>query len=97
MTGFVYHSLPAKRLGNSDDEGKGISDSTLDLIWKLPYKGIKDYVVGLDNLFTTPKVMRLSREENVAVVGTARHRRGCPLKEMKNFTDDRFNTMYSLV
>ena len=37
-----------------------------------------------------------AQELGVAVVGTARARRGWPAKEIKDIKDDRFNTLYWL-
>ena len=47
----------------------------------------------MDNCFTHPRTISGARALKVAVVGTARAKRGWPPKEMKAVTDDRFNAL----
>ena len=46
------------------------------------------------HLFTWSRVLKGARDMNVAIVGTARAKRGWPPKEIKHIKDDRFNTLY---
>jgi hypothetical protein len=48
----------------------------------------------MDNFFTTERVIKMTREEGIGIVGTARNRRGWPPTEYKNIKDTRFNTWY---
>ena len=91
QSGFVYKFFPDGRL-----ESNTILDNVKVLLESIPQRQSKDYVVAMDNLFTTPKVLELSRELNVGIVGTARARRGWPPKEFRNVKDERFNTVYTL-
>jgi hypothetical protein len=50
----------------------------------------------MDNYFTYPKILKKMRELGVACVGTARAKRGWPPAEMREITDNRFNTLYSM-
>ena len=89
--GYVYAFIPAGRL-----EDKNIKDTVINLAEQLPKRGELSYVIGMDNYFTLPKAIDGCRQANVAVVGTARGRRGWPPAEFKAVTDDRFNTLYHL-
>ena len=78
-TGFVWHLLPHDRVSDTKQTGCGVADQFLKLIKTLPGPGkarAKKYVVGADNYFTYPEVLTKCREEGVAVVGTARARKG---------------------
>ena len=90
-TGFIYHLIPDGRLEKST-----ISKYVFDLTDTLPLRDELNYVVAMDNYFTFPSVIIGMRARNVAVVGTARARRGWPPKEMRNITDGRFNTLYTM-
>ena len=48
----------------------------------------------MDNFFTFSRTIAGMRALGVAVVGTARAKRGWPPKEIKNVKDERFNTLY---
>jgi hypothetical protein len=88
-TGFVFHSNPDGR----GERGGTLGDTVKVLIKSLPRRGELQHVIAMDNLFTARQVMEQSRQLCVAVVGAARARRGWPPKEIKNITDDRFNTL----
>ena len=78
-TGFVWHIIPHGRVSDNKQTGCGVSDQFLKLIKTLPGQGstrTKKYVVGADNYFTYPSVLTQCRKEGVAVVGTARARKG---------------------
>ena len=64
------------------------------MIESLPLRDTKKYVCGLDNLSTWSRVLKGARDMNVAIVGTARAKRGWPPKEIKCIKDDCFNTLY---
>ncbi len=89
-TGFVWHVVPYGRLSHVDN----IAETVINLVNTLPHIGQKLYVVGMDNYFTYPKVVEGCRKAGVAVVGTARARKGWPPKEIRDNKDDRFNTVY---
>lgn len=97
-TGFVYHFNPAGR----NDKAK-ILDYVVDLLDVLPRTHHLQYVVAMDNYFTTGNVIKATRERGVGMVGTARHRSGWPPKEMRKIgvgngeqaeEDNRFNTLH---
>jgi Transposase IS4 len=48
----------------------------------------------MDNYLTLPTVLTESRQQNVAVIGTARNRRGWLPAEYKKIDDERFNLWY---
>lgn len=93
QTGYCYKVLPAARVGDTNEEGKQVIESVLTLAKALP-KNSKKFVIGMDNFFTFPRTLTGLRELGIAVVGTARGRRGWPPKEIKRISDDRFNTLY---
>ena len=62
--------------------------------WITPQKKYKEVCVGMDNFLTLPCMLISAREICVAVVGTARAKRGGPPKYMKNISDSRFNTLH---
>jgi len=92
QTGYVFNCIPD---GRGQREGT-IGDTVKALLESLPQRGNLQYVCGMDNLFTTRQVMTESRSLGVGVVGTARARRGWPPKEIKQVSDERFNTFYLL-
>ena len=71
LTAFCYHFLPAARTHN--EEGKGLIESTLNLLNTLPFRKEKNkrYVCAMDNLFTYSRVIEGARKKNIAIVGTA--------------------------
>ena len=52
-----------------------------DLINLLPNRDKLDYFIGMDNYFTTKKVLNFLCEEGIGFVGTARARMGWPPAE----------------
>ena len=92
QSGFCWKIIPAACVGN--EEGRQIIKFMLSLIESLPLRDTKKYVCGLDNLFTWSRVLKGAHDMNVAIVGTARAKRGWPPKEIKHIKDDRFNTLY---
>ena len=93
----MWHLLPHGRVSDTKQTGCGVADQFLKLIKTLPGPGkarAKKYVVGADNYFTYPEVLTKCREEGVAVVGTARARKGWPPKPIAQVKDTRFNTVY---
>ena len=96
-TGFVWHLIPHGRVSNNKSTGHGVKEQFMRLVKSLPGQGDtrkKKYVVGADNYFTYPDVLTACREEGVAVVGTARARKGWPPAPIREVKDDRFNTVY---
>lgn len=88
-SGFIYEFFPDGRM-----EKNTIAGSVGKLIDCIPRRNELQYVVTMDNFFTTPRVMVESRQKNVGVIGTARNRRGWPDPEYRNIGDDRFNSLY---
>ena len=91
-TGYVYHFIPHG--GGATVETLG--DTVGVLIESLPRRDELQYVVAVEDLFTTRQVMVRSRQLKVAVIGTARRQRDWPPPEIKNVLDDRFNSLYLL-
>ena len=90
-TGYVFDFFPDGRL-----EKKKTIDAVKELIECIPRRETLQYVLGMDNFFTTTDVIKATRALNVGVVGTARKRRNWPPKEMGAIDDERFNTLYCL-
>ena len=90
-TGFVFDFFPDGRL-----EKLTIIELVKDLINLLPNREEFDYFIGMDNYFTTEKVLNFLCEEGIGFVGTARARMGWPPAEFRAVEDDRFNTVYTL-
>jgi len=88
-TGFVYDFMPDGRM-----EKSSTYDYVIMLAGCLPQLDQYNYVIGMDNYFTWPRVMETLTAMGLGVVGTARHSRGWPPKEYKEVKDDRFNTVY---
>jgi hypothetical protein len=88
-TGYVYNFIPDGRLVHTT-----IADTVLTLVESLPLRTQLEYIVGMDNYFTYPKVLHGMRQLNVGCIGTARAKRGWPPKEMREIDDIRFNTLY---
>lgn len=88
-SGYVLDFFPDGR-----GDKNTILASVTRLIDSIPKRHQKKYVLAMDNYFTTPKVMVASREQNVAVIGTARRQPGWPPSELANVDDKRFNTLY---
>jgi hypothetical protein len=90
-TGYVFNFIP-------DPDGRlvhmFITDVVLTLVESLPQQTQLEYIVGMDNYFTFPKVLAGMRRLNVGCIGTARYRSGWPPTEMRQIEDPRFNTVY---
>ena len=56
-------------------------------------RGEKQYVVTMDNYFTSHKTMRSLRKHNLAGLGTARAN-NIRAEEIKDIKDKKFNTLY---
>ena len=67
-TGFVFDFFPDGRL-----ENLRIIDLVQDLVNLLPEQDNKYYFIGMDNFFTTEKVMQFLTEKQIGFVGTARN------------------------
>eukprot|EP00977_Amphora_coffeiformis_P020066 scaffold7821_cov107-Amphora_coffeaeformis.AAC.3 len=91
-TGYVFDFLPNGRM-----EKRTIHDIVLCLVMMIPTSPLHNYVVGMDNYFTWAKVVTSLTEMGVGCVGMARYARGWPPKEMKEITDGRYNTLYTMV
>ena len=50
----------------------------------------------MDNYFTQPVVVAMTRRLNVGLVGTARRQRGWPPQEYKDVVDWCYNTLYKI-
>jgi Transposase IS4 len=90
-TGFVYNFEPNGRLAAGS-----IHDNVVSLAGSLPRRNQLKYVVAMNSFFTRPRAIASLREMGVAVVGTARAKRGWPPPEIKAIDDARFNTLYLL-
>ncbi|KAG7354989.1 transposase IS4 [Nitzschia inconspicua] len=86
---YIFDFFPDGRLATTT-----IAGSVARLIDCLPRKDELQYVVAMDNYFTTPRVITETRQKNVGIVGTARNRRGWWAQEYKDIEDQRFNTLY---
>jgi hypothetical protein len=60
----------------------------------LPRRHSLKYLLGMDNYFTQPVVVAMTRKLNVGLVGTARRQRGWPPAEYKEIVDWGYNTLY---
>jgi hypothetical protein len=67
-----------------------------ELLELIPQKDSKKYVIAMDNYFTLPSFMESTRSAGVAVVGTARNRRGWPPTEYKEVNYDQFTSVYCI-
>jgi hypothetical protein len=88
-TGYVYDFFPDRR-GDTNT----IAASVGRLVDTIPRRDTLQYRIAMDNFFTTERVIKMTREKGVGIVGTARNRRGWPPAEYKNINDTRFNTWY---
>jgi hypothetical protein len=87
-TAFVYDFFPSGRL-----EKVEVKEQVDKLVHTLPGKQSIDYIIAMDNFFTTPKVIESLREQRVGVVGTARRRRGWnPFDDVRD--EKEFNSLY---
>mmetsp|Transcript_1528 Transcript_1528/g.3386 ORF Transcript_1528/g.3386 Transcript_1528/m.3386 type:complete len:291 (-) Transcript_1528:1970-2842(-) len=87
-TAFVYDFFPSGRLEKTE-----VKQQVEKLVNTLPGKESIDYIIAMDNFFTTPKVIESLREKRVGIVGTARRRRGWnPFDEERN--EKEFNSLY---
>jgi len=91
QTGFAYNVKPAGRL-----QKEKVIETTVSLVESLPQRDTKKYVCAMDNYFTYSRTMLGCRELGVAVVGTAKAKKGWPPKRFKDIKDKRFNTLYYL-
>ena len=90
QTKFLWHMLPYGRKSTK----AGSILTVKFLVESLPKRGELDYVVGMDNYFTHEGALRHCLAAKVHAMGTARHKRGWPAKELKDVDDGRFNTLY---
>jgi hypothetical protein len=93
-SGYVFSIVPCGRTQGDDSEEKEIAPMVKSMAEWLPRRVERDYIITMDNLFTTGKVMSGLRDLNVGACGTARVRRGWPPTEIKSVDDDTFNTVY---
>ena len=70
-----------------------IVESVTKIIKKIPMRGEKQYVVTMDNYFTSHITMRSLREHNLARLGTVRAN-NIHAEEIKDIRDKKFNTLY---
>lgn len=89
QTGYVFGYFP-----NGRQDKDSIKDIVEKLIQMLPRKDTLKYVLAMDNYFTGPTVIEMTRNYNIGVFGTARRQRGWPPAEFKRIDDNRFNTLY---
>lgn len=96
----VFHFFPSGR----NDKAKTLAN-VKRLLDTIPRTNQLQYVVAMDNFFTTSDVIKATRERGMGVVGTARHRINWPPHEMKRIgvgndeqaqEDNRFNTLHLL-
>lgn len=91
QSGYVFGYFPNGRL-----DQETIKDVVERLIQMLPRRDTLKYMLAMDNYFTGPNVMEMTRAYNVGVFGTARRQRSWPPREYKRIEDDRFNTFYTM-
>jgi hypothetical protein len=93
-TGYIYSFHPDGRLESSSNA------KTLEAVEKLvrtiPRADTLEYLLAMDNYFTQPAVIEMTRRYGIGVCGTARRQRYWPPTEYKRVTDKRFNTVYFL-
>lgn len=87
----VWHFEPWPRVAAKVKIAKKVKQ----LMETLPYRDRLQYLVVMDNLFTTKEVMQSATEMGIGVCGTTRPQQMS--KELKNVTDMRFNTSYHQV
>ena len=56
----------------------------------------KKIVIGLDNYFTLPKVVKKFRDVGIGVIGTERFRKGCPPEKLRKSNKKMQTTMTSI-
>ena len=90
-TGYVFDFIP---------DGRKVSNPILDMITSmvdlLLMKDSLYYLIGMDNYFTTERVLEHLSSEGVGFVGTGRGRINWPPAEYRAIKDTRFNTLYTL-
>ena len=91
QSGFVFKYFPNGRLDKDS-----IKDVVERLIQSLPRRDHLQYILAMDNYFTAPSIIEMTRQYNIGVLGTARRQRAWPPKEFKRIEDNRFNTLYSM-
>jgi hypothetical protein len=74
-TSFDYSYFPDVRL---DGARIKIIDSVETLVQTLPRWNCLQYLLAMDNFFTQPSVVEMTRREGVRLVGTGRRQRSCP-------------------
>ena len=90
QTGFVYYFMPS---GLREQRKRTIVESVTKIIKKIPERGDRQYVVTMDNYFTSHGTMRSLRKHNLAGLGTARAN-NIRAEEIKDIKDKKFNTLY---
>jgi hypothetical protein len=92
-TGYVYSFHPDGRLENSRSK---IFDAVEKLVKTIPRTDTLKYLLAMDNYFTQPAVIEMTRQYGIGVCGTTRRQRYWPPREYKRINDKRFNTLYTL-
>jgi hypothetical protein len=92
-TGFVYSYFPDGRLEAARTK---ILDCVEAFVQTLPRRNHLQYLLAMDNYFTKPSVVEMTRREVVGLVGTARRQRNWPPRTYKAIDDKRYNTLYLL-
>jgi hypothetical protein len=93
LTGFIYNFIPD---GLLNKEKNKILKAVEYLLSTLPRRCSLKYLLGLDNYFTQPVVVAMTRGLNFGLVGTARRRRSWPPQEYKQIVDWRYNSLYEM-
>ena len=89
-TGFVYYFMPLRL---NEKKKKIVVDSVTKIIKKIPMRSTKQYIVTMDNYFTSHKTMRSLCKHNLARLGTARAN-NIRAEEIKDIKDKKFNILY---
>ena len=88
-TGLVFSFFPDGRLQSST-----IAGIVGKLVDKLPEPDRYNYILGMDNYFTTDRVLCDVNRKRIGFIGTARGRRGWPPAEYKEIDEERFNCVH---
>jgi hypothetical protein len=77
-------------------EGSNIKiiDRVEALVKTPPRRNHLQYLLAMDNFFTQPSVVEMTRREGVGLVGTARRQRNWPPRTYKAIDDKWYNTLY---
>jgi hypothetical protein len=92
-TAFVYSYFLDGRLELTRTK---IFDCVQRLVQTLPGRNHLKYLLAMDNYFTQPSVVEMTRAEGVGLVGTARRQRSWSPRTYKAIDDKCFNTLYLL-